>query len=229
MKKLTVLFFILIAALMINGCGKKDTAGTDSGKKETAKTEDTKTSKDVSLDDNSSFHVTYKMDKDGKGMTMDMYRKGIKVKTEVNTTEKGANMIATGYFVNKTVYMVMNMAGKKMGMKMDAKDIGTDEKDMDKQIYDFKDKLKDFDKAGTGDVLGYTCNIYKDKKGNTYYIYKDQAMLKMEFKGEGGVMEATKFEPDVKLEDSFFEVPKDVEFMDMGNLGLDKLKDMKTK
>jgi hypothetical protein len=42
-------------------------------------------------------------------------------------------------------------------------------------------------------------------------------------------MEATKFEPDIKLDDSFFEVPKDVEFMDMGNLGLDKLKDLKTK
>jgi hypothetical protein len=227
MKKLTILFFILIAALLINGCGKKDTTGSDSGKKETAKTEDTKSTKDIAMDDNSSYHVTYKMDKEGKGMTMDMYRKGVKVKTEVNLLEKEKNMKTTGYFVNKTVYMVMDMAGKKTGLKMDAKDIGKDNKDLDKQIYDVKDRLKDFDKAGTGEVLGYTCNKYTDKKGNTYYIYKDQAMLKMEYKD--GVMEATKFEPDVKLDDSFFEVPKDVEFMDMGNLGLDKLKDLKNK
>jgi hypothetical protein len=225
MKKLTAIFFILITALLINGCGKKDTAGTDSGKKETGKTEDVKTAKDVSMDDNSSYHVTYKMDKEGKGMTMDMYRKGVKVRTDVNTSEKEMNMKATGYFSNKTIYMVMDMAGKKMGMKMDAKDAAKDDKDIEKQIYDVKDRLKDFDKAGTGDVLGYTCNKYTDKKGNTYYIYKDQATLKMEFKG--GTMEATKFEPDVKLEDSFFEVPKDVEFMDMGNLNLDKLKDLK--
>jgi hypothetical protein len=227
MKKLTAIFFILITALLINGCGKKDTAGTDSGKKDSEKKEDVKTAKDVSMDDNSSYHVTYKMDKEGKGMTMDMYRKGVKVRTDVNTSEKEMNMKATGYFSNKTIYMVMDMAGKKMGMKMDAKDAAKDDKDIEKQIYDVKDRLKDFDKAGTGDVLGYTCNKYTDKKGNTYYIYKDQATLKMEFKG--GTMEATKFEPDVKLEDSFFEVPKDVEFMDMGNLNLDKLKDMKVK
>ena len=42
-------------------------------------------------------------------------------------------------------------------------------------------------------------------------------------------MEAVKFEPDIKLEDSFFEPPKDVEFMDIGNLNLDMLKDMKVK
>jgi len=227
MKKLTILFIILIVALLINGCGKKDTAGTDSGKKETAKTEDTKSGKDVALDDNSSYHVAYKMDKEGKAMTMDMFRKGIKVRTDVNTTEKEMTMKATGYFIDKTIYMVMDMAGKKVGMKLDPKDIGKDPKDADKQIYDFKEKLKEYEKAGTDEVLGYTCNIYKDKNGNIFHIYKDQAMLKMEFKS--GTMVATKFEPDVKLEDSFFEVPKDVEFMDMGNLGLDKLKDLKNK
>jgi hypothetical protein len=227
MKKLTILFFILIAALLINSCGKKDTAGTDSGKKETAKTEDTKSGKDIAMDDNSSYHVTYKMNKEGKDVGLEMYRKGAKVKTEFNTSEKEMNVKATGYFVDKTIFMVMDMGGKKMGMKMDVKDLKGEKEDMDKKLYDFKEKLKDYDKAGTGDVLGYTCTIYKDKKGNTFYVYKDQALLKMESK-DGG-MEATKFEPDIKFDDSFFDPPKDVDYNSFNNLGLDKLKDLKNK
>lgn len=228
MKKFSLIFFILIAALFINGCGKKDTAGTDSGKKESGKTEDVKSAKDVSLDDNSSFHITYKMDKDGKGINLDMYRKGTKAKSEFSSTENNIGMTTSAFYSDKIIFMVMDVAGKKMGMKMDVKDIAKKEgKDLDKQIFDAKERLKDFEKAGTGEVLGYTCDIYKDKEGNTYYFYKDQALLKLESKNSK--MEAVKFEPDIKLEDSFFEPPKDVEFMDIGNLNLDMLKDMKVK
>jgi hypothetical protein len=113
-------------------------------------------------------------------------------------------------------------------MKMDLESMSKKEgKDMDKMLYEAKDKLKEYEKTGTGEVLGYKCDIYKDKQGNTYYFYKDQAVLKMESKT--GTMEATKFEPDVKLEDSFFEPPKDVEYMNTGKMDMDKLKDLKVK
>ena len=222
MKKIYLLIIILSSALVINGCGKKESAGTD-GKKDDTKKEETKvTSKDVALDENSTYHIQYKMDKNGKGMTLELFRKGTNIKSEVKTAEGGISMNAEAFYIDKTMFMVMDMGGKKFGMKIEGKDLAkNNDKDYDKLIYDAKDRLKDFTKEGTGEVLGFKCDIYKDKDGNQYFFYKDQAMLKLITKS--GTMEATKFDTDYKADDAFFTPPKDIDYMDAGKLDPTKM------
>jgi len=230
MKKLSLLFFIIIAVFLITGCGKKEeSAGNDSKTSETTKSSETtkqEENKDVSLDDNSSFHITYDVNDKEKGMSLNIYRKGNKIKSEMTSPGDNMMIMSSVFYVDKTMFMVTNLGGQKMGMKMDLASMSKkDGKDMDKMLFEAKDNLKNYDKTGTGEVLGYKCDIYKDKEGNTYYFYKDQAVLKMETKS--GTMVATKFEPDAKFDDSFFEPPKDIEYMDMGKMDLDKFKNMK--
>jgi hypothetical protein len=102
---------------------------------------------------------------------------------------------------------------------------GKDDKNFGKEMFDAKEHLKDYEKTGKGDVLGYSCDIYKDKEGNQYYFYKDVVMLKVIT--QHGSMEATKFEPDVKLEDKFFDPPKDIDYTNPGDMDLSKFKNLK--
>lgn len=71
------------------------------------------------MDDNSSYHITYKMNKSGKGINLDLYRKGTKAKSEFSSTENNVGMTTSAYYSDNIIFMVMDVAGKKMGMKMD--------------------------------------------------------------------------------------------------------------
>ena len=221
MKKLYVLLIILISMVLLNGCGKKqESAGNDSRTDESVKKEQ---SKDVAVNENTSYHVTYKMDKEGSGMTMDLYRKGNKAKSEITSKAGNDEMKASAYYADKVVYTISEIMGQRIGFKMDLNEMkGKDDKNFGKEMFDAKDHLKDYEKTGKGDVLGYSCDIYKDKEGNQYYFYKDVVMLKVIT--QHGSMEATKFEPDVKLEDKFFDPPKDVDYTNPGDMDLSKFK-----
>lgn len=222
MKKFTLVFLALFLVFVISGCGKKDDATTQKDGQNKEVTD----KKDSGFDDNSSYTITYQMSQAKGKMNMELFKKGAKIKTIVNSKiDDKVEMKGEGYFQEKTLFMIMDIAGKKVGMKMNTKDFEKDKDKMENSVYDFKDKLKDYTKEGTADVLGYSCDIYKSKEGVKMYIYKGVAMLKMESKGS--VMEAVKFEPDAKLDDAMFEIPKDVEFMDLGNLNLEGLKNLK--
>jgi hypothetical protein len=222
MKKLSILFFILISALLLNGCGnKQESAGNDSKKDVTTKKEE---SKDVTLSDNSAYHITYKMSgKETEGMLLDLFKKGKKSKSEISSAGGEDKLKASAYYSDKVVYTITEVMGQRIGMKMDVSEMGgKDSKGFEKELFSSKDHLKDYEKTGKGDVLGYSCDIYKDKEGNQYYFYKDEALLKLVSKQ--GTMEATKFEPDAKLDDAMFEPPKDVEYMNMKDMDLSKFK-----
>ena len=223
MKKLKSLFLLLAVLIFVNGCGKKDqTAGDD--KKEKSKTEE---KKDVKMDENSSFHMTYVIsDEKEKNMEMELYRKGDKVKTIIDTKSKDGSVKAVAFMNKDVAYMITEIAGKKIGMKMNIKEM-KDEKGMNKDIINAKEFLKDCTKSGSEDVIGYKCDIYKCKDDKTFYMYKELVPLKIITKT--GTIEAKSFEADVKLSDDFFNEPKDVEYMDMNDLQKGLMNEFKKK
>ena len=225
MKKLFVLLFVLTIA--IYGCGKKQDGTTIGDNKDKPKTETTGKATEIDISDSKAYHVIYNMTtKEGKTakMTLEFFIKGTRYRSEASFDEKGVNMKATGYYKDKTVYTVMDMNGKKFGMKMKAADLKEDgqAKNYDAYIMRAKEYLKDFDKIESQDIIGFTCNGYKDKSENKYYIYKDNIMMK--FEGKSATIEATKLEPSSDKDDSFFDPPTDIDY---SGLNMDALQNLK--
>ncbi len=221
MKKISSLTLLLAVLILIGGCDKKEGAGTN--QKETTKTETTSgDKKNLELGENSSINIAYSIS-NSPDMTLELFTKGKKARSEVKGNSKGGPINAVGYFPGDGfVYSVVELAGQKVGMKMKATELDSDQ-DYSSFLLKAREQFKDYEKGGTGEVLGYECNIYKDKNGNKYYMYKD--FLLMKFEGEKGSITATKVNTDAKFEDSIFEVPKDVDF-DKFNIDMDKLKNL---
>jgi hypothetical protein len=206
MRKLYFLALILSAVILLNGCGKKKDSPD-------AKDQKTEQKKDISYSEGSSYHIKYESKAPEEKGSMDFYFKGKNAKIEVNMMVGDKKNNASMYYADKVVYMITDMEGKKMGMKMDI----TENKDSEFDIVNIKDKLKDYEKVGTDEVLGYKCDVYKTKDGTMISIYKDAFGLKIVDKSKKEVV-ATAFEQDVKLADDFFTAPKDVEYMDLGDM-----------
>ena len=83
------------------------------------------------------------------------------------------------------------------------------DKDPSRDLVNLKDKLKDYEKVGTDEILGYKCDVYQTKEGSKISVYKDYIGLKMVEKS-GKTFIATAFEPDIKLANDFFSPPKDI-------------------
>ena len=222
MKKLSFLIVLLLSFALINGCGKKDdTAGKDSKDKTESTDQKKSDSKDVEIGDDAAYHIKYSVTGDKEGILMDMWMKGKKVKSEINVA--GEKMKSTVYYLNNMVYTLTDAQGMKMAFKMDMSEMKGD-KNFDKTLLDAKEKLKDYEKLGTEEVIGYKCTIYKDKDGNKFWMYKDRVPMK--FESKNSKMEAKEFEPNIKPADDFFDPPKDVDFKSMGDM---KIGDIKKK
>ncbi|MDD5361967.1 MAG: hypothetical protein PHN88_07530 [Ignavibacteria bacterium] len=202
-------FFYLLLVLMISigftaGCGKKDASkdGKSEDKKESAG------------DINSPKHLKYEMKGEKESGTLDMYFKGKNAKLEIASKEAQQDMNSVMYIKDGMMYMVIDMAGKKMGMKMDVSKDESFNKEFGK-LFDVKDKLKDYTKGSTEEIIGYKCDVYS-KGEEKIWVYKDMAALK--FTDGKTTMTATAFEPDAKLTETFFDPPKDIEFQSMDDL-----------
>lgn len=206
-RKIFYLGFVFIISLgLVTGCGKKE-SGTSGEKQKT------EVKKDAEISDKTPVHIKYDLQGDEKG-SLDMYFQGKSAKLDIKGTEDGKEVSSNIYIKDGTMFMVMDMMGKKVGMKMD---VSKDE-EFNKsfgQLYDVKDKLKEFTKGETEEILGYKCTVYtKDKE--KVWIYKDAVALK--FTDGKTTMVASAFEPDVKLTPEFFDPPKDVDFQSMDDL-----------
>jgi hypothetical protein len=206
MRKLYFIALILSVAILVNGCGKK---------KESADSKEVKTEqkKDISYSEGATYHIKYESKSPDEKGFMDFYFKDKSAKIIVNMTVGEKKNNASMYYADKIVYMITEIEGKKMGMKMNV----SDNKDAEIDVVNIKDKLKDYEKTGTDEVLGYKCDVYKTKDGSLISIYKEAFGLKIIDKNKKEVV-ATVFEQDVKLADDFFTPPKDVEYMDLDNL-----------
>ena len=211
MRKLFFLAFILCVALLLNGCGKKEGTGD---KKEDKTEQKSDQKKDISFSEGSIYHIKYEAKSGNDKGTMDFYFKNKNARIEMNFTEGEKKNNAKMFYADKVVYMITEMEGKKIGMKMDL----SESKEADMEIVNVKEKLKEYEKIGTDDVLGYKCDVYKTKEGSKLSIYKEAFALKV-IDSKNNEFVATAFEQDVKLADDFFTAPKDVEYMDFSKLG----------
>lgn len=211
MKNINLLLLMLLAlTLLIPGCGKKDSSVTEGKDDKRESSEVTETKKDIDISENTAFHVVYEMAGDNSAI-LDVYAKGGKGKSEIKSTTENAEFSASAYYPGDGyIYTVTEVAGKKMAIKIKENESRKDKKDFSTYVLKFKDNLKDFDKEGTEEIIGYNCNVYKDKEGNKYYIYRDLIMLK--FEGKTGTFTATKLELGANIDDKIFEVPKDTDF-----------------
>jgi len=216
-KYFTIPFLLLIISLFI-GCGKKDDGTKLSDKKESSN--DSKKESDISSD--SPIKVDFKIGGTMNGTVTAIYYK-TKARTQSNIEMGKQKMSATAYYNGgDTMYIVTEIMGIKSGMKVKKGDYGKKEGEID--AITFKDHLKNMDKIGTEEILGKQCDIYKSKDGKYQFsIYNEMVPLKFS-SGEGKmVMEATKFETDVKVDDNTFTPPSDVKYLDAG----DMMKDLK--
>jgi hypothetical protein len=214
------IFFSLIFALIFSvfmACGKKDETKTSDNK-------DTKT--DSKKDDGVSFDspvmVDFKITGKMNGTVNAIYFK-TKART-YSTMEMGSQKISSTVYYDGSdyVYMITEVGGIKSGMKMKKGEFGKKEGEID--ALSFKDRIKEMDKIGTEEIIGKTCDIYKSKDGRVLIsVYKEMVPLKFSVGDGKMVMEATKIEKDVKVDDNTFTPPADVKYMDAG----DMMKDMK--
>lgn len=210
MKKLYFLAIFISLFIVLNGCGKKEGAVDE---KKDGKTEQKTDKKEISFSEKSSYHIKYDAKSDKLKGTMDFYFKDKNAKVEVNFEEGGKKVNSTMYMENKVMYMITSLEGKKMGIKMDV----SESKDASTEMINVKEKLKEYTKEGTDEVLGYKCDVYLTKEGTKLSIYKEAFALKIVDK-KGNEFVATALEQDIKTADDFFTPPKDVEYMDFSNL-----------
>jgi len=88
---------------------------------------------------------------------------------------------------------------------------------MNFEITNVFDKLKNWQKVGSEDVLGYKCDIFLTKMGDKLSIYKDNYVLKIVDKNNM-TYNAVVYEPEIKLADDFFQPPKNLEYMRMEDM-----------
>ncbi|MCX6166217.1 MAG: DUF4412 domain-containing protein [Ignavibacteriae bacterium] len=168
----------------------------------------------MSFSEGSSYHLKYEAKSGKEKGTMDFYFKNKNAKIDMNFIEGEKKNNAKMYYADKIVYMITEIESKKIGMKMDL----SESKEADMDIVNVKEKLKDYEKVGSDEVLGYKCDVYKTKEGTKLSIYKEVFALKI-VDTKGNEFVATAFEQDVKLADDFFTAPKDVQYMDFSKLG----------
>ena len=232
------IFLVLLCTslLTLSSCGKKDT--TSSGDKES--TENSK-SEDEGNDGSSSgdidmstgkFMIEYAMEGPKMSGTMTLYRMGENFKTIMEGNfggMEGGESVAL--YKDPYVYSVTNIGGKKTGIKMKVDEYKKDEKNFD--MKDIEEQLDKYKKIGTEEILGKECEIYDMGNGSTISVYDKKAVLRM--KSKEMTITATKMNDGSGISASDFDVPTDVEFIDMEDMmkgminlkSLEKLKDMK--
>ena len=192
----------LFALVFFSGCSKKQ-AGID-----------------VVITDDTPVHIKYDVGGKNPG-TLDIIYKGKNVKMLVVMSKDGQSMNVNLYIKDNFMYYVIE--GDTNGIKSNIsnnefyKTFGI--------IFNVKDKLTGFEKTGSEDILGYKCDSYKTKEGDLLSVYNERTLFKNISKDVS--MTAISFEANVKITDDIFEIPKNVNFVDMDKMhNMDNMKDM---
>jgi len=228
LKSKSILIVILFMSLItLTSCGKKDSTETAGDNKESTENKSNESSDDGGDIDMSSgeFVIEYQMEGPEVKGTMTLYKMGEDFKTEMKGDFGGmSGGTSMALYDGDYVYTVMEMGGKKTGIKLKV-----DEFKKDKDNFDMKDIEEQLDKykmIGTETILGKICEIYDTGDGTTMSIYDRKAVLRV--KSKDMTMTATKMNTSPDLSSSDFDVPSDVEFMDMDEMmkGMKNLKNL---
>lgn len=207
-KKETVkLFFIVICFSCLYSCSKENKNEPQSTKTETPKTENSNKSANLSND----FIVSYNLEGKLAGK-MEIYRSGDMLRQNMNTEIMGMQTDNVIYILDKTVYSIINVAGKTIGTKTDLSNYNAS-KETGETITDFKEFEKFLDSkkvTGTENILGYNCDVYDISKDVKLSVYNKRYILKIQAQEFMAVATALNTSPSFSKEE--FEVPKDVDF-----------------
>ena len=215
---------LLLTSFVFVSCGKKDDS---TSKKDGDKKEESSDSKIENITERTPIHYVMVATGDMNG-EWDVRAKGKKAYVKMNYEAAGQNMKSEMWMTEDAMYSLSDIAGKKMGMKMDPKKWMEENKDKkDFNPMSFKEGCKDCEKIGEEEVIGKKCVIYKDKHGVKYSVYQEKIPLKIVM--EKVTMQAKSLDVDVKISDDMFNPPKDVEFIEMDKMmeGFKDMKDMK--
>lgn len=233
LKNLERLFLVLllVTAFGLSACGKKDSTNESSGDNK----ESTESGEDKESDDNESsgdvdmssgeFSITYEMEGPETKGTMTMYKMGDMFKTEMKGDFAGQGEgTASAIYKDDYVYTVMDMAGIRQGIKIKVDEYEKDNENFD--INDIEEQLDKYKIVGTETILGKECDVYDTGEGTKMSVYDKKAVLKVVSKDM--TMVATQFDTSPGLSSSDFDVPEDVEFIDMEEMlkGMKNLKNL---
>jgi hypothetical protein len=217
-RNINLFLAIVISFSLLLGCNKKNDSTTS----------DNKTSpKDENISPDKPFHVVFDISGITKG-TVDAYYNGKKSKSTSSLDIAGQKMNATAYFDGDTkmMYIVNEIAGMRMGIKMDSKAYSEQSDKGQVDVNTFRDKIKEMDKIGTEEILGRKCDIYRSKDSSySVSMYKESIPLKFSSGSGKTVMVASKLETDITVTDEMFKPPQDVKYQDATEM----MKDMKDK
>jgi hypothetical protein len=212
--------FMLLTSFVLTSCGKKEesSGSNDTGKKDESANETEK------ISETTPIHYEMEATGDMKG-TWEVWAEGKKAYVKMNYEVGGQKLNSEMWMDNDMIYTVTDMGGKKMGMKMNPKEWAkNNEKKKDFNPMSFKDGCKDCEKIGEEEVIGKKCEIFQDKNGIKYSVYEGKIPLKIVMPHT--TLQAKKLDVGVKIEDSMFSPPKDVEYIEMDKM-MEGLKDMK--
>jgi hypothetical protein len=215
---ITIFTVVLFSIFILAGCGKKEeaTKNESAGNKTEQKTE----TSNENITENTPIHYVWESAGDVTG-TYDVYSKGKLMKINMDVTTHGQKSVSDMYSDGNLIYMITDVSGKKVGMKMDPKKFQKDsESKKEFNPMNFREGCKDCEKIGEEDVIGKHCLIYQDKNGVKYSVYKESIPLKIISKNY--TMTAKSLDLNAAFSNDIFTVPKDIEYMDM-----DKMLDMK--
>ena len=215
-----LLLLIVITSFVLTSCGKKEES---SGSNETEQKEES-SGETGKITEGTPVHYQMEATGEMKG-TWEVWAEGKKAYVKMNYEAAGQKMSSEMWMNNDMIYTVTDMGGKKMGMKMNPKEWAkNNEKKQDFNPMSFKDGCKDCKKIGEEEIIGKKCEIFQDTNGIKYSVYDGKIPLKIVMPKT--TLQATKLEIDPKIEESMFEPPKDVEFIEMDKM-MEGLKDMK--
>ncbi len=209
-----IFILILTVSYSCNKSSKIDSQGnkTDTGRTETGNKE---------LKSSDDFIISYNMV--GKlGGTMEMLRKGNKLRQNINSEIMGMKSENVIYIVDNYVYSIMILEGKKIGMKTSLQDYNS-QKTTGETIVDFKEFenfLNGKKITGSENILGYNCDIYDIGKDVSLSVYNKRYILKI--KTPEFMATATKLDNSPTLPADEFDVPPDVDFRGVSSRNIDK-------
>lgn len=223
--KSSFIIILFMSLVTLTSCGKKDSTETTGDNKESTENKSGESSgEDDDVDMSSGeFIIEYEMDgREMKG-TMTLYKKGDDFKTEMKGDFGGMQGgTSMALYDGDYVYTVIEMGGKKTGMKLKVDEFKKDKDNFD--MKDIEDQLDKYKVIGTETILGKECEIYDTGEGNTMSVYDKKAVLRV--KSKDMTMTATKMDANPGLSSSDFDVPSDVEFIDMEDM-MKGMKNMK--
>lgn len=210
MKKYFLFLIVFCALFSITSC-KKKSGSSETDSKQTSENK-SETKKETTNTNSTPYHIKYETKSNNESGNMKMWVKGKKFKINIDAEVNGKKNTANMYVPDKKAYMITDDAGEKMNMVMDVDE--ELENTINYEIASISERIKDFQKVGNEDVLGYKCDVYQSKFGDKFSIYKDNYVLKITDKNNKTTT-ATVFEPDVKLEDNMFNPPEGLKWMTM--------------